>query len=131
MVSASATLNPEFGNLLTQGLRSIAARENRTMKPLLDELAFEMSRTYSSVEKWRQGRLPPSSRQVELLARVCVQRGGMDKSWLARFLTQSRYPDREALMRELFPGEETMEQANITIQHNLPRGSYERFIGRK
>jgi tetratricopeptide (TPR) repeat protein len=112
-------------------LKSIAARENKNISVLEDELATEMHRTFATLEKWRQGRIPPEAKQVELLARACVRRGSMDKQWLVRFLTQSRYPEKEALIRDLFPVEEPKEPSGPLIRHNLPRRSHEKFVGRE
>lgn len=134
MATSKPNLNHEFGSLLTQGLKSIAAREDKDISALEDELAKEMDRTSATIEKWRQGRTPPVPKQVELLARACVRRGGMEKSWLARFLTQARYPDIETLCSELFPDEEQKaqtEQPIFLVRQNLPRRPYEQFVGRE
>jgi len=119
----------EFGDLLTQGLRSIAARENKALLALEDELGYEIGVTRHAIEKWRQGNVPPDSKTVGLLAHACIRRGGMDRQWLLRFLTQARFPDKEALAAELFP--EEGEIALPAVRHNLPRRPYERFIGRE
>lgn len=123
--------NCEFGTLLTQGLKSIAAREDKEMSVLEKDLAAEMDRTSSTIEKWRQGRLPPNPQQVELLARACIQRGGMDKQWLVRFLQQAGYHGAEMLLRELFPAEEPKELNGHFVHHNLPGRPYEKFVGRE
>jgi tetratricopeptide (TPR) repeat protein len=132
MATSKPNLNREFGTLLTQGLRSIAAREDKDISALEHELAIEMDRTFATIEKWRQGRTPPVPKQVELLARACVRRGNMEKQWLVRFLHQARYPEKDTLIQELFPpGEEPKEPSGPLIRHNLPRRSYERFVGRE
>lgn len=123
-----AERNREFGNLLTQGLKSIAARENRGLVALEEEIGYAIGYSRSAIEKWRQGYLPADPEVVEQLARACVRRGGMDRRWLKRFLTRARFPDKGTLVAELFPeGEEALP----TVRHNLPRRPYERFIGRE
>src|SRR2546423_12798240 len=113
-----AESNREFGDLLTQGLKSIAAHENKPILTLEDLVGAEIGVTRSSIEKWRQGSILPDAKKVHYLARLCVQRGGMSQPWLRRFLTQARFPDKETLIRELFP---TEEQTEPTIRRNFPR----------
>jgi hypothetical protein len=120
--------NQEFGDLLTQGLKSIAARERKALLALEDEIGFEIGVTRWSIEKWRKGRLPPDLKKVDYLARVCARRGGMDKQWLLHFLTQARFPDKEPLVQELFPGETLTAPL---VHHNLPGRPYDTFIGRE
>ena len=49
----------EFGELLTQVLKSIAARENKALLALEDELGYDIGVTRWAIEKWRQGSVPP------------------------------------------------------------------------
>src|SRR5260370_31684753 len=123
-----AESNREFGDLLTQGLKSIAARENKPILSLEDLLGAELDVTRFAIEKWRQGSVLPDAVKVYALARACVRRGGMNQHWLRRFLTQVRFHDKETLIRELFPAE---EQAETTIRRNFPRRPYEKFVGRE
>src|SRR5690242_9117134 len=117
--------NRVFGKLLTQGLKSIAAREHKPILALEDELGYEMNATRWSIEKWRQGALPADARYVDYLARACIERASMDKQWLTSFLTQARFLDRDALIQELFPGK---GQDNSHVRRNFPGRSYERLI---
>ena len=64
MPTTKQNLNREFGSLLTQGLKSIAAREDKNISVLEDELATVMNRTFATLEKWRQGRIPPEAKQA-------------------------------------------------------------------
>lgn len=120
--------NREFGELLSQGLKSVAARENKPILALEDFLGVELGVTRSSIEKWRQGSILSDAKKVDYLARTCVQRGGMNQLWLRRFLAQTRFPDKEALIRELFPVNEDLEP---TIRRNFPRRPYDKFVGRE
>ncbi len=123
-----AESNREFGDLLSQGLRSIAARENKPILTLEDLLGAELGVTRSSIEKWRQGSIIPDEKKIDYLARVSVRRGGQSQSWLGRFLTQARFPDKEALIRELFPSNGQIE---AIIHRNFPGRHYEKFVGRE
>src|SRR5579859_3246553 len=117
-----------FGELLTQGLKSIVAHEHKSILALEDELGYEMNVSRWSIEKWRQGNIPANTENTDYLARACVHRAKMEKQWLVSFLTQARFPDKETLIRELFSAE---EQAGSAVRRNLPGRSYERFVGRE
>ncbi|HEY0752554.1 MAG TPA: tetratricopeptide repeat protein [Ktedonobacteraceae bacterium] len=123
-----AEANRVFGDLLTQGLKSIAASENKGIIALEDALGFEMNSTRWSIEKWRQGAIPSESKKVEHLARACVSRGGMQKQWLTHFLSQARFIDKEDLIQDLFPNSEANGSA---VRRNLPGRNYEHFVGRE
>jgi tetratricopeptide (TPR) repeat protein len=126
-------LNREFGDLLTRGLKSIAIREeNKPILPLEDELGYEMGIGHWSIDRWRQGYVPSDPKRVAHLARTCVKKGGMDKQWLLRFLTQARFHNKEALIQELFPQENLVLPSDLPVtRNNLPRRSYEKFVGRE
>lgn len=122
-----SNVSREFGNLLTKGLKSIHARDDIAIAALEDKLGYEMAVTRAAIEKWRQGHIPPDLKNIAILAKVCVYRGNMDRDWLTRFLNQARFPEKEALIQELFPNE---TQASPRLRNNLPRRPYERFVGR-
>lgn len=54
----------EFGLLLTQGLKSIAARQHKGLGVLEDELGYELGVTGWAIQGWRQDRIPPHPGQV-------------------------------------------------------------------
>ncbi|MBA3534012.1 MAG: hypothetical protein H0T73_18995, partial [Ardenticatenales bacterium] len=118
-----------FGDLLSQGLRSIAARENKALLVLEDEVGYEFGVTRWAVERWRRGTVPDAER-VEALARACVQRGGMDRAWLAHYLKQAHYYNWQALVAELFPEPGRLLEEGPILRHNLPRCFHERLVGR-
>lgn len=117
----------EFGDLLTQGLKSIAARERKSLMALQDQLGNEIGFSRHAIDKWRKGNVPSTPQTVAFLARTCVHRGRMDRPWLLRFLTLADFPNKEVLTRELFPDG---EGPAFQVRHNLPRRPYEQFIGR-
>ncbi|MBA3531453.1 MAG: AAA family ATPase [Ardenticatenales bacterium] len=118
-----------FGDLLSQGLRSIAARENKALLALEDELGYKFGITRWAIERWRRGAVPDPER-VEALARTCMQRGAMDRTWLIHFLKQAHHYDWQALVEELCPGTIPLPEAPI-LRHNLPRRLHEHLVGRE
>lgn len=69
-----------FGELLTQGLKSIGALEHIDLTELQRELGSEIGISVWTIYKWRKGKsIPNEDRTIELLASACVRRGRMDK----------------------------------------------------
>ncbi|HML21166.1 MAG TPA: NB-ARC domain-containing protein [Aggregatilinea sp.] len=118
----------EFGDLLTQGLKSIAALEKKDLTVLQQELGHEIGTSVWTIYKWRKGAsLPTDARTIRLLASACVTRGRMDYNWVTRFLkpvTHSITPD---LIEELCPG----AASKSSVTHNLPRRQHRKLIGRE
>ena len=106
-----------FAALLQTGITAIA---NRTSKPkgvIRDELGYAIGRNGgSAIEYWvyGDGRIPSRQEEVEALARVLVEAGGLDRSWLAAFLESAEYANRAQLLADLFP------DAADQQSHNLP-----------
>jgi NB-ARC domain len=115
-----------FGKLLTQGLKSIAALEKLDLTDLQNELGKEIGVSVWTLYKWRKGTsIPNDDRTIAILARVCVQRGRLDRQWLTEFLHNTIYSDKHALTEELFPN-----NRSLSARHNLPRRQHHRLIGR-
>jgi hypothetical protein len=124
-----AEVNREFGDLLSKGLKSIAAREDKAIGALEDTLGYELGISRDSIEKWRRGQhITRDLKKITFLAKVCVRRGSMDREWLTRFLNQARFPEKEALIQELFPHE---AQTIPLVSNNLPGRPCEQFVGRE
>ena len=118
----------DFGDLLTQGLKSIAALEKKDLTVLQQELGHEIGVSVWTIYKWRKGTsLPIDERTIRLLASACVQRGRMDHGWLTRFLTPVNHSVASDLIGELCPD----ESAKPSITHNLPRRQHRKLIGRE
>jgi len=118
----------QFGKLLTQGLKCIAALEKVDLTDLQHELGKEIGVSVWTLYKWRKGSfIPNDDRTIMLLARVCVQRGRMDRQWLTHFLMQTIYSDKRKLIDELCP----VESASLAVIQNLPRRQYTKLIGRE
>jgi NB-ARC domain-containing protein len=115
-----------FGKLLTQGLKSIAALEKLDLTDLQNELGKEIGVSVWTLYKWRKGSsIPNDDRTIALLARVCVQRGRLDRQWLNDFLRTTIYSDKHTLTEDLFPN-----NTNFSVRQNLPRRQHHRLLGR-
>jgi len=118
----------EFGNLLTQGLKSIAALEKKDLTVLQQELGNDIGVSVWTIYKWRKGTsIPNDARTIRLLASACICRGRMDRAWLAQFLKPVTHDIKHTLIDELCP--ETSAKPSIT--HNLPRRQHRKLIGRE
>lgn len=117
-----------FGKLLTQGLKSIAALDKIELTDLQHELGKDIGVSVWTIYKWRKGTSTPNDdRTISMLARVCVQRGRMDRKWLVSLLQHTIYSQKQILIDELFPNTEL----TTALVHNLPRRQHTRLIGRE
>ena len=121
-------MSNEFGDLLTQGLKSIAALEKKDLTVLQQELGHDIGVSVWTIYKWRKGAsIPTDDRTIRLLASACVHRGRMDHNWLVQFLKPVTYNVTPALIDELCPD----ASARTSITHNLPRRQHRKLIGRE
>lgn len=117
-----------FGELLSQGLQSIAFHEGKHRKDIKIEWANEWGLEHWIVDRYlrkEEPNVPTDPKRVAIMAEDCVKRGKLDKQWLDVFLTSARYSDKNTLMQKLFPGKD------LVISTNLPSRPYERLVGRK
>ncbi len=109
--------NTKFGTLLSKAIRRVAASENQLIGVLQDEIGFHLGRKgRASVERWRKGYLPPSTSDVEKLARELARRNGFaDFTELRDFLVEARHPYPQLLCGEVFPT--TLSQSQNESSH--------------
>ncbi|MEP7291503.1 MAG: NB-ARC domain-containing protein, partial [Chloroflexota bacterium] len=101
--------------------------EKSDLMSLQYELGTEIGVSIWTFYKWRKGTsIPNDDRTIELLARLGVQRGRMDRHWLTSFLAQTIYSNKQTLIDELYPE----QYANTSVIQNLPRRQYSELIGR-
>lgn len=94
-------VNKRFGELLGQGLRSVANRQRRKQGVIEDEVANHFGgRKQGVVRRWKDGHVPQES-IVIYLARYCVQHGFVEREWARSFLHQARCYEKEAVLAEL------------------------------
>jgi hypothetical protein len=102
-------------------------QENKPIPVVQDELGYQLGREGGSmVEHWRKGYLPKSIKDVAILARELVRRGGLDHAWLDSFLASAEYPHRSQLLRELWPDQPApaarREELRSSQQRPAPMG---------
>lgn len=95
--------NRRFGQLLSEGVSSVARRQRKSMSAVEDELAAALGYSAHTVEHWRRGHLPTEEDQVAALVRFCAQKGRVNREWAASILHQARYRRADKLLEELFP----------------------------
>ncbi len=123
------TVNQRFGDLLTEGIVSIAKRQRKTVVGVELEIAQALGFVSQHiVERWRRGYVPKEPEQVAFLVRSCVSRGRVDYSWASSVLTQARYYASAALLQELFRASSSRSEG-VPIYENLPP-RYGDFLGR-
>ena len=114
-----------FGQLLTQAVKMIAALEQKSIRQVHVELELALGRqgTGTTIEYWRKGKCP-SDEDMERLAKEIVKHGGFrGKKNLEHFLLSCGYPLAEELCNELYPQE-------YVDLHNKSQPVTEQFVGR-
>lgn len=122
--------NKLFGQILSEGIRSVKARQNRDIGDIEEDIAQALGYASATIQSWRKGNVPKEESQVEFLAHYIIQNGKRGRQWLNRFLTQARYYDRQRLLDELCPEQSTLAAGAKTVYQNLPSRSGE-FLGRE
>lgn len=120
-----------FGELLSEGIVSVAKRKGKKIAQIERALARELDFTYHTIQRWRRGYVPGELEQIAFLARYCVRNGRLDRTWANSFLTHADYPLREseALLVELFPSQPKNAELPYLYQNLPPR--YGEFLGRQ
>jgi len=121
--------NKRFGELLSEGIFSVAKRQRETIAGVEQEIAKELGYTHHTVQRWRRGYLPKDPAQAAFIVRYCVTHGRVGRDWAQSILTQARYPEREALLQELFPERPRRTEVPRVYQNLPPR--YGEFLGRE
>ena len=122
------TYHRRFGRLLSEGIVSVAKRQQKRIAAVEAEIAKVLGYSPHTVQRWRRGYVPKEPEQVAFLVRYCVAHGRVDRAWAQSLLTQARYPELEALLQELFPAS-SRQTANSCVFHNLPT-RWGHFLGR-
>src|SRR4029453_17765855 len=90
-----------FGRLLRGAINSIAAYEGKAAAAVEEDLGAAIGLSGATIQRYKNGSLPPEARTVQILAEAAVPRGYLARAWLQRFLQAVRYPAAEALLAEL------------------------------
>jgi hypothetical protein len=94
----------QFAEYLTKAVRTIAARENKTIAGVQDELGYALGRETggSCIEDWRKGHVPADRRELEKLARELARRNGLSRAECERFLHHADDAYSEDTLDELY-----------------------------
>lgn len=93
-----------FADLLTIAVRTIAARANKTIASVQDELGYALGREGgSSLEYWRKGHIPADLADLEKLAGELVRQQGFSREQCEQFLRSADHPEPGAMTSRLFP----------------------------
>ncbi len=113
----------KFAELLTEAVRTIAARENKPIALVQDELAiYALGRkSGTAVEYWRKGHIPGKQSDVEKLGRAIVEQSNLEREWLEPFLISAGHPNPSRFCDALFPG---------PLPVYLPNKPYRELMGR-
>jgi LuxR family glucitol operon transcriptional activator len=118
-----------FGDALTEGIRSVAARQGRKIGDVEQDIAEKLEYSHHTVQRWRKGHVPTEDR-IEFLAGNIIRNSNLGRPWLDRFLLHAHYYDRHRLLDELCPPPRPTPTTGRQVYHNLPRRPAE-FIGRQ
>ncbi|MBI3974604.1 MAG: leucine--tRNA ligase [Chloroflexi bacterium] len=112
--------NVTFARALSEGIHSVCARQDRLVASVQDEIGQALHCTGANVERWRKGQPPREHERIAFLAQYCVRNGHVGADWARRFLASARHPERDEVLRALFPNEPSVE-ATTSRRNNLPR----------
>jgi tetratricopeptide (TPR) repeat protein len=123
--------NERFGRLLNEGIFSVTKRQGKNKRFIESEIAQELGFAVHTVERWQRGHVPNEPEHVAFLVRYCVTYGRVGRSLAESILIQARYPDREKLLKELFPSSEDPPGYFFPrVYQNLPP-QFGAFLGRE
>ncbi|MEM9773716.1 MAG: tetratricopeptide repeat protein [Chloroflexota bacterium] len=111
----------KFAELLTKAIYRIKQLEEKKISAIQDEIGIALGKSGgASVEHWRKGYFPTKWSELEVLARILVSRGKVDRDWLEQFLELGQHPNLEKVVIELFPKESFFEEEIPAVDFNLP-----------
>ena len=65
------TPNRRFGELLSEGVISVAKKQRKTIAEVEQEIAEELGYAHHNVSRWRRGNVPREPEHVAFLIRYC------------------------------------------------------------
>ncbi|MBN1874202.1 MAG: ATP-binding protein [Anaerolineae bacterium] len=91
-----------FADLLTTAVRTIAAREHKTIAGVQDELGYMLGREGGScIEYWRKGHIPAEIVDLTTLTQTLAQRGGLNLIECEQFLQHGNHPHPKSVLSQL------------------------------
>ncbi len=92
----------KFGDLLSKGIRSVAANQNQLISKVEDDIGDMLG--YSGkhiVEYWRKGHVPNDPDIVLKILKFCIDNGKLDITWAKQFLDYGKVAERDRYLYEL------------------------------
>lgn len=125
--------NKLFGTLLSEGISSIARRQQKTISRVEDDIASQLGFSLHTVQRWKRGYVPVEPTHIAFLVQHCYESGRVDREWAQKLLNQANYLDKKSLLQQIYP---VRDQVDIEGQpqsalHNLPRPEHTQFFGRE
>ncbi len=92
--------NQRFKEFVDEGVRSVAAKQNRSVKAVELSLAEATGYSRSTVQHWRRGYSPADLETLTLVARYFVENGQLPTHWARQLLKQGGHPNPEQIIIE-------------------------------
>jgi tetratricopeptide (TPR) repeat protein len=121
--------NKSFGRLLKMVVSSIAINEGKAAVSIEEELGGLMGVTGASIQRYKNGYIPPNPEMLEIFVKAGVSRAFLSKEWAASFLREGNHPDLVKVIHDLFGDDKESRQGRPSF-NNLPAPSYSQFIER-
>jgi hypothetical protein len=114
--SAGQTMsrNKRFGQLVDEGISSVAKRQSKTVAAVEMEIAEQLGYSQHTIQHWKRGNAPAQADHLIFLVRYCAQYGRVDRGWAQSIMAQAKYPATAQLLDELF-GDATATKARVFL----------------
>lgn len=108
----------EFGQLLSEGLKSVSNSPNKKIGDVEWEIATALGYSQYTIQHWRRGYVPNEPKNVEELIHFCVKQGRVGRIWAEKMIKRSGYEELQAILSDakLFPNQ-AATQARIFMSY--------------
>ncbi|MBX0327774.1 tetratricopeptide repeat protein [Oscillochloris sp. ZM17-4] len=121
--------NERFGRLVRGMVNAVAAFDGRQAVFVEEEIGALLGLAPTTIQGYKQGRVPEGWRPIEVLAEFGVRRAHLGRAWLQQLLDSVRYYDTQRLIDRLAPAPAAAPRPP-RASDNLPAPTYSRFIMR-
>jgi tetratricopeptide (TPR) repeat protein len=108
---------------------SIAINEGKAAVMIEEELGGLMGVTGASIQRYKNGYIPPNPEMLEIFVKAGVTRAYLSREWAESFLREGNHPDAVRVIHDLFSGVREDRHGKPSM-NNLPSPSYSQFIER-
>ncbi|MBN2006905.1 MAG: ATP-binding protein [Anaerolineae bacterium] len=118
-------MESRFAELLTTAVRTVAAREHKSIACVQDELGYALNREGGScIEYWRKGHIPADLTDLERLAHELIRREGLNRAECERLLKWGQHPRPETVL----PPEPTSSRTPEAQAQPVPLQEFSAFV---